>query len=244
MRSRLPSAILLAVLVLGPAAVADADSDPQAVQLAERAMQAMGGQEAWDATRFVSWRFFGRRLHTWDRYTGDLRLEDGDNLLLMNLDTRKGRLFQAGEEITDPGARAEALENGYGAWVNDSYWVFMPFKLLDPGVTLTYLGADPTEDGRPAQKVALTFDGVGLTPENRYEVWFDDESGLVTQWAYFPTADAEEPRFIGPWADWRPVGGILLAHNHGRDMDWELRVFADLPRAVFEDPATAVPSVE
>src|SRR2546421_138000 len=47
-----------------------AGSDPRAVAIADRTMRAMGGRRAWDQTRYISWRFFGKRLHVWDKWTG------------------------------------------------------------------------------------------------------------------------------------------------------------------------------
>ncbi len=154
----------------------------------------------------------------------------------MNLDTKKGRVWNAGVEVTDPTALAEALEDGYGMWVNDSYWLVMPYKMLDRGVTLTDGGPSTLADGRPAQKITMTFDAVGLTPQNKYDVWVARDSGLVEQWAYYENAADAEPKFTLPWAGWKPFGPILLATEHGRDANWEIAVFENRPDGVFERP--------
>ncbi len=212
-------------------------SDPRAVAVAERVLEAMGGREAWDATRYLQWNFFGRRTHAWDRVTGDVRIEADGRVTLLNVHTRAGRVFEAGVEITDPAAKAEALEAGYAQWINDSYWLLMPYKLLDPGVRLEYRGESALADGRAAELLGMTFDpGVGLTPQNRYEVWVAKDSGLVEQWAYYADAADAEPRFTLPWAGWKPFGGILLATDHGRDAPWDVAAPASLPRALFEEP--------
>lgn len=39
------------------------NSDPQAVKLADKVMVKLGGWENWEKTRYVTWKFFGRRLH-------------------------------------------------------------------------------------------------------------------------------------------------------------------------------------
>ena len=44
----------------------------------------------------------------------------------------------------------------------------MPYKLKDSGVTLKYKGQDTLETGHPAEKLQLTFEEVGKTPENKY----------------------------------------------------------------------------
>src|SRR5262245_54374320 len=145
--------MLLAALVVAQVAPSrvGAASDPSAVALANSVMQHMGGKQAWDKTRFLRWNFFGRRLHHWDRWTGDVRIEAKDRVMLLNLGTKNGHVFDKGVEITDPTARRQALEEAYEIWVNDSYWLIMPYKLLDPGVNLKSLGPSKMADGRHTQ---------------------------------------------------------------------------------------------
>jgi hypothetical protein len=220
-------------------------SDPEAIAIADRVMEAMGGREAYDATRYVSWRFFGRRQHYWDRYDGNIRIEgetgEGDTkqsfTLLYNIQKREGRAFVAGAEITEESELSAWLDRAYSMWVNDSYWVFMPYKLKDSGVALKYLGRRTMEEYGEVEALELRFEGVGVTPDNRYEVFVDPKTWLVTAWSYFETADLAEPGFTLPWSDWQRVGRILLAGAHGRGMDWQLRAYDELPREVFEDPA-------
>jgi hypothetical protein len=224
-------------------------SDPAASASADRVMEAMGGRRAYDATRYVSWLFFGRRQHYWDRYDGDIRIEgetgEGDAksnfTLLYNIQTKEGRAFVDGSEITDEAELAEWLERAYDMWVNDSYWVFMPYKLKDSGVALKYLGRRTMEEYGDVEALELRFEGVGKTPENRYEIFVDPDTWLVAAWSYFETADLTEPGFTLPWGEWQRVGRILLAGSHGRGMDWQLRAYDELPREVFEDPAPVKP---
>jgi hypothetical protein len=58
-----------------------AGSDAKAIEIADAVMEKMGGWDNWDKTRCVTWRFFGRRLHVWDKWTGKLRHEDGDMVI-------------------------------------------------------------------------------------------------------------------------------------------------------------------
>ncbi len=249
MKSRLCLLVLLPTLaLLAPTAVgaASQEVDPEGRAIAESAIEAMGGQAAWDGTRHLSWKFFGGRQHYWDKWSGDIRIEvpEGEDregnrrpatLTLMNIDTRKGRVWSDGEEVGGD-QLVEMLEGGWRAWVNDSYWMFMPYKLLDPGVNLTYMGEDLMEDDRAADVLQLTFESVGVTPDNKYLIYVARDTGLVEQWSYFPTREASEPGFTRPWAGWERFGGIMLATNHGRGDDWQIAVYDELPAALYTDP--------
>ena len=213
------------------------DSDTKAIAIADEVMSAMGGHKNWDDTRYITWQFFGFRLHVWDKWTGDLRFEQGEMTVLMNIHSKEGRVFVAGEAVSDPDTIAAKLEHSYRAWINDSYWLVMPYKLKDSGVTLSYRGVEKTEDGRPADALELTFKEVGVTPQNKYAVWVDQESHLVTQWGFYPNATDAEPRFTGPWSNWQRHCAILLFDERGKRQHTDVAVFDELPRSVFEDPA-------
>ena len=220
-----------------------ADSDARAIEIAQAVMETLGGWDNWDRTRYLSWKFFGGRQHHWDRHTGDIRIEatlgqeeeeKEDYVFEMNVDTLAGRVWKNGEEVNDAGALAQALELGHKLWVNDSYWLVMPYKLLDPGVTLKYAGEREMADKRMADILELTFgEGVGYTPENRYEVYVAKDTGLVEQWSFYSEADDDVQGFTLPWADWQPFGDIMLATNKGRGADWAIVVSEDVPAGVF-----------
>ncbi len=259
MKARLsPLATLVILLALAPApGTADshaapnppaegfdlAGSDAEAIAIADRVMARMGGRDAWDATRYLRWRFFGRRLHVWDKHTGRIRIEGVGRedqkpyVILMNLHSREGRAWRDGQEITDPAELAKMLDSGVSAWINDSYWLVMPYKLKDTGVTLKHVGPGAMADGRSAEVLELTFEDVGDTPENKYRVYVADDTGLVEQWDFYRDAADEEPAFTTPWHDWQPHGAILLSDNRGENGHTEVAVFGELPDSVFDDPS-------
>lgn len=211
------------------------EADEKSAELAEKAVTAMGGRENYDATRYISWRFFGRRYHVWDKWTGDYRMEsEKGQTVVMNIHSKKGKAWENGEEITSGEKLAEVLDQAHKIWINDSYWLVMPYKLRDPGVTLTYAREGKTEDGRPADVVTMTFEGVGVTPENKYEIYFDQESHLVTQWDFFTNASDEEPRFKTPWANWKTYGKIKLSGDRGRSKLDDIAVHESVPAHTFE----------
>ncbi len=232
--------VLSACSTLSPAeryGASHADSDELAIDIAEQVLERMGGRKAWEDTRCISWQFFGRRRHFWDKHENLSRIETDDQLILLDLDTGLGRAWKENEEVTDPEELAEILEGGRAAWINDSYWMFMPYKLLDPGVTLTYVGREETADGRDSECLQLTFSEVGITPQNAYRVRIPLETGLIEEWSFWSDATTldQDPALTTPWTDWQAYGDIWLAGNRGRDMDWDIAVHATPPAGIFDD---------
>ena len=115
--------------------------------IADEVMQKLGGRKNWDNTRYITWKFFGRRFHVWDKRSGDIRVESGNRTVLMNINTKEGRVWEDGTEVTHPDSLAKRLDRGYRAWINDSYWLVMPYKLKDSGDTLKYVVERETERG-------------------------------------------------------------------------------------------------
>jgi hypothetical protein len=207
-------------------------SDAQAITIADSVMKAMGGRKNWNKTEIISWNFFGDRTHTWNRQTGRDSINiPAQNLVIdMNVQSKKGVVMKNGDELSRPDSVQKYLQQGYQMWVNDSYWLLMPYKLKDSGVTLDYMGIDSTQSGMPAYKLKLTFDNIGLTPDNMYYVYVDTADYLVRQWAYYPEAEMEEPQFVLPWNDYREYGGIMLSGNRGKFALSEIKVMDEWPQ--------------
>lgn len=206
-------------------------SDAKAIAIADSVMQAMGGRQQWDDTKIISWNFFGRRTHTWDKNSGKDRLEIPDQNLVIQFDTetKEGWVMKNGEELSQPDSVAKYLQQGYQMWVNDAYWLVMPYKLKDSGVTLNYMGMDSTQSGMSAHKLKLTFENIGLTPDNMYHVYVDTVDHLVRQWAFFPEAIMDKPQFILPWDDYREYGDIMLSGNRGQYTLSDIQVMDEWP---------------
>lgn len=215
----------------------EAQSDEKARRLAEATLDQMGGLKRWNDHRFLVWDIFGES-HYWDKWSGDFRWESDSLLVLMNIQTRKGKAFIDGREVSDTVRRMQLVNRAYERWVNNSYWLLMPYKLLDPGVNLRYVGVDTSEAGEVSDVIELTFDNVGLTPNNRFQVFIDKKTGMVCQWAYFRERDDKEPRFILPWNQWKEYDGMWMSTGRGREGSkvTNLSLPENLPRSIFTDP--------
>lgn len=191
----------------------EAESDPKAIAMADSIMEAMGGRKAWDSLRFVSWDFFGARKLLWDKQTGRVRIDfkNADRTYLVDIDDLTGKVWEDSMEITNPDTLRDRLTMARNIWINDSYWLFMPFKLKDSGVTLTYAGTDTMMTGEPAEVLQLTFNGVGVTPDNMYKVYVNPQDHLVYQWAYYQSAQQDSASAIWPWDNYREYQGVMLS---------------------------------
>jgi hypothetical protein len=251
-------AVIAAGVLLGSGAAAphaaaqSSGTDPKAVAVAETVMEKLGGAEAWKATRFLRFDFavdregktVMRRAHTWDRFTGRYRAEGKDEegrdvVVLMNLHTKQGQAWRGGEPVSGK-ALESLLESGYAWWVNDSYWLLMPYKMRDHGVILSYAGLE-AKQGRTWDKVLLTFEGVGLTPQDKYWVFVNRATGLVDRWE-FVLKGADTPPVPFDWSGWAKHGNIMLADDRVNPNDGTrihfpvLDVPASVPDSAFSQP--------
>lgn len=209
----------LAALALFAASAQPAPAaDPLAI--AQRLEESMGGA-AFATARVLHFTWAVERGseqvvaydHTWDRWTGNYRLSGIDRetgqpwLALFNINSREGRVWLGTETVADD-ALAGHLERAYGRFINDTYWLLMPWKWQDPGVTLTYVGHEGTL-GSVADVVELTFGAVGLTSKDRYRGYIDRDTGRMVQWSYI-LQDEEGNAGTGEatqwaWNDWVEV---------------------------------------
>ncbi len=216
----------------------EVNSDAKAIEIANVVMENMGGRQAWDDLKVVSWNFFGARTLLWNKESGDVRIQFGksdSNIFITNIFTHQGIIKLDGVEQTEPDSIKKYTEMAESVWINDAYWLFMPFKLKDSKTTLKYLNIDTAEGGVYSHVLELTFNEIGDTPENKYWVYVDTTEMLVNQWAYFSIASDSLPRFTTPWTDYKMYGNILLAGDRGRSQLTEIEVLDSVDVNVFRE---------
>ena len=210
------------------------ESDAKAMQIADEVMQALGGRPNWDNTRYITWNFFGRRKLLWDKWQNDVRIEMDSTIYLVNIANNTGRVKKDGVEITQPDSLKKYVERGISIWINDSYWLVMPYKLKDSGVTLKYMGEHNTAEGKPADVLQLTFQNVGRTPENKYWVYVDKDSRLITQWEYYQKYTDEKASMTTPWENYNKQGNIMLSGGRGDNRQMQdIAVYKKVPESAF-----------
>ncbi|GAB3302842.1 hypothetical protein [Hymenobacter tenuis] len=217
-----------------------AGSDAKAIALADTVMQQMGGYPAWQQTRLLGWDFLDGSYQLWDKQTGDFRWQKDSTVAIYNLTSKQGKAYRNGRDISATPDGEKLLSNMYPIWVNNSWWLLMPFKLKDSGVTLTYKGPGKFMDGTPAEVLNMTFKNVGVTPENKYEVLVNPQTKLVEEWAFFAKATDAQPAFRRRWAGYQQYGPIKLAADRTDGKDGRglghISARTDVPAGLMQDP--------
>lgn len=211
-------------------------SDPAAIELADSIMVAMGGRKNWDKTRYITWDFFDVRHLVWDKFTGRVRIESypDNRTYLINVNTDTGRVKRYDGEIINPDTVKKYVGFGKSIWINDSYWLVMPFKLKDSGVTLKYLGADTVTGTKKYNVLEVTFKEVGDTPQNKYRLYVDIKTKLVMLWAFYLEATQEKPHWVRPWDTYQKYGNILISADRSDGKGpWGVKVQDTMPDSVF-----------
>jgi hypothetical protein len=223
--------VLALILAAGGAAWAQGTSELQATMVVDGMMDAMGGPGAMEKTRYLRFDWVVERdgkqvahvKHLWDRYDGRYRVEWETRekykiVALFNVNTREGKVTVDGKPVEGEELKKN-LEAAYGRYINDGYWLMMPWKLKDPGVKLEYVGQTEL-DGKKYDLVHVHFGQVGLTPGDHYWTYISRDTHLMDRWAYFlqgMVKDKGEPALekatVWDWHKWEDVGGIKLAHE-------------------------------
>jgi hypothetical protein len=199
--------------------------DPKAVDVARAMMQAMGGEDAWNSAHFVRFDFkvkAGGKLveenaHLWDRKDGRYRFEHVTQggkrqvVLFRIADYERSKAGEAsldGKKLEGDAGR-KAVDDAYASYINDSWWLCMPWKWFATGVNLKYLGPQK-HAGETADVVELTFGHVGLTPGDMYHAFVSRKSHLMDYWEY--TLQSKEK---GAWRwQYGDYKGVKLASDH------------------------------
>jgi hypothetical protein len=214
-----------------------ANSDPNAIEIADQVMAALGGRKAWDNTNIIRWTFFGRRNLLWDKKEGKVRIEvpNDSTIYVLNLNDQSGMVKKGSQIMTHSDSLKKYLEIANRIWVNDSYWLVMPFKLKDSGVTLKYLKDSVLGKEEKVKILELTFNEVGYTPQNKYHIYVNESDSMVTQWDYYVSAEIDTPYLSTPWQDYQRYGDIMLSGKRGRFELSDIRVSENVDPLIFED---------
>jgi len=161
-------------------------ADDEAGEVVRKAIDYAGGWDAWiqkknfsfykkishvdssgAVTRSVKQR---HQYNLGDRFKARMTwsMDDANYVIINN--GEQAKKYKDGKEQTDDKSKNEAWNSSYGS----HYVIGMPYKLTDPGVTLTYEGIDEKVLDRPVHAVKVEYaKGAGST------------GGMHKWWYYF-----------------------------------------------------------
>jgi len=235
----LQKSLLIACLLLMRVSYAQPETqDTTANRLALQVINAMGGTEAFDNISYLGWNFFGSRQIIWDKVHHRVRIDylKKKVTIITDLDSDSGKLFMNDVEVTHPDSLAKYLYKGKVIWMNDSYWLIMPFKLFDTGVMLKYLGVKNSIGSVDAHVIEMTFNAVGATPENKYWIYIDPNTHFIIQWDFYNAYTDPVPEFTNTWGDYQKFGNVSLSGDRGSEgVLSDIHTWDQLPESVFND---------
>jgi hypothetical protein len=202
-------------------------SDKKAVEIADLVMKSLGGKKRWDDLVGLRWTFGASvgdtirssRRHSWNRMTGWHRVEGKTRTgqpfcFIHQVGTDKGMAWMDGVAIEGDSLQ-KLLKRAQSLWTNDTYWMLMPYKLRDPGVTLKYDG-ESKEGAVLYDKIALSFENVGETPGDHYWVYVNRSNHRIEKWEMVLQSDQPPPRMY-TWEGWEQHDGLWFPTAHRQD---------------------------
>ncbi len=224
-----------------------ASIEPAALEVVDRVMKRLGGEEAWNRTRYIQWRSFSGRKHVWDKQHHRDRIEFTDDagvahVWIIAFKTRAGAAWRDAAPVSDKDELAKMMQDAYAAWIDDSFWMFMPYRLKDDGVKLRHVGVRQLDDGRDADVLELTFTtGAGLAPHEKCHVYVGRDTNLVERWDCYERAQDRAPTISTPWTGWERHGDIWLApargEREGKKLEiTEIAVYEKRDESLFHTP--------
>lgn len=222
-KAAIAGVLILGMMSFGFVGLATAQ-DAKAQALLDKVIAAHGGMQAWDnltdMTFTITQVVLGSRgevtgarvsLYCMKRY-GKVRVETitGKGLLVQGFDGQKPWVTLAGR----PDTSDEALKRAHFQSANWWYWMGIPFKLKDPGVTLRHKGT-ATFRGKPADVLEVTFrQGVGKT-NDRYTYYIDPQTYHILfvefqlEAGIWPGVGGPTPR-RSAWLDYKEEGPFTM----------------------------------
>ncbi len=168
-------------------------------------------KEAWDSLKYLQWDFMLGHKFKWDKANNIANIKWGDHEVILNLDNQTGNVFSNGTLVTDEKKKQKKLQQAWSHWCNDSFWMFAPYKLFDPGVSRTVVELEGNVRG-----LSVAYESGGVTPGDQY-IWHIDENNMpIAYQMYVKILPVKGMKVT--WDGWINVDGAKLATKHGSSM--------------------------
>ena len=171
--------------------------------LTQLVIEATNGN-CWDSSTVIQWTFVNNK-HLWDRSRNLYRLENDDEVILLDLDNpQHGFIYEDGKQVE---AKPKKLQSAYDTWKNDSYWLNPFWKFNEEGVKRKkYID----EEGKTHLLIYyINGEDIG----DLYD-WTIGDGNLPTQWNLFVKI-VPINNFKFTWEDWVTLDcGLKISTKH------------------------------
>ena len=186
--------------------------DESAEILAQKMLNAVN-KAAWDTLPLISWSFRGAHHFAWDKVRNKALVQWDDYTVHLDPDQVTGIAYQ-GENVIPEEKSKKIIQKAWSHWCNDMFWLAAPFKIRDPG---TSLSVAQDKDGNLG--LLVTYESGGVTPGDSY-LWFLDNEGLPTGYKMWVSIIPIVGGVYTSWQDWITLpGGSKIASNHQGNLE-------------------------
>ena len=172
----------------------ESNPTPEADVVANRMLETIGKPQ-WDSLHLLRWTFMGEHHYVWNKKQNIAEIKWDSHRVILDLNTLEAKAW-TNEESQSGEVLAALKQTAWEYWCNDSFWMFAPFKVFDPGTSRTLI--NEVEHG--TQGLLVTYDSGGVTPGDAYLWHLDDDF---------------RPVGYKMWVKIIPVGGLYIAWS-----DW------------------------
>jgi len=152
---------------------------------------------AWDSLEYLRWSFPGAHEYIWNKSENLARISWKNKVVHLDLNSLEGKVFVDNREVIGK-KKAKLIRKAFTFWCNDSFWLFAPYKIRDPGTEL-YVAADKKgEEG-----LLVRYKSGGVTPGDEY-LWFIGKDGL--------------PTGVKMWVKVLPFGGLYTKWTNWEEL--------------------------
>ena len=182
---------------------------------------------AWDTLKYLKWEFMKGHKYLWDKQGNKAIVEWDGYRVLLDLDKIDGMVFKDAVEVPAD-QKGEIIKKAWSFWCNDSFWMFAPFKVFDPGTKRTVVKTDNDQKG-----LMVSYESGGVTPGDGY-LWLLDKNNIPTGYRMWTSIIPIKGLYMS-WENWRDLkGGAKVATDHkSRFLSFEMKGVeeADSPSA-------------
>jgi hypothetical protein len=196
--------------------------DPKALEVADKAIAAVGGADKWAKAKQLKWDqsiiHDGKEViggvQAWDRWNGRhhgrARREGGDLVVIRELygDTQ-GAFIDTPQRMKKlEGGADEAIRSAAERWEFDTAVLFMPFLMEEPGAKLEYVEEAVDPNNNPVDIIRVSFDPKDKTRTSTYRIVVARDTGMILRYEIQKAGAGENERLGYEPTQWSEAGGI------------------------------------